>query len=442
MVVLDVIVTDKQGHPVRDLKAEDFAVAEKGTPQKISVFERYSPKSSEKKQLPQNCLSNQLAVQGTEDRGVTIILVDGLNTPIQNQGYVKQEILKYLAKQYQTGSATAVLALTTELRVLQDFTTDPALLRKALEKYQSKEAPVYTRERTPGGLPQGIDILAGTAAYDAIVANMQFFANEQVSRALGERIQITMSAMRALARATAGIQARKNLIWVSAAFPLTFDPEDSSRLGFSESYAEQFRLTEAILTQARVAVYPVDAVGLSGKLMGDAANPGQTLVGRMGGYSDMARADDKIDSYSLGSKMAMEELATQTGGRAFYNRNDIDNSVAIASEEGAEAYVVGYYPDDKQFDNKFRKVQVKVDRPDVKVRYRPGYFAVDLGRPTIKAKDPSKARQEELGVVLGDPFPATALTIDARVQQPAAGSKEAKVQVIVHGTDLTYTPQA
>jgi VWFA-related protein len=442
LVLIDVIATGKDDKPIKDLKIDDFVVTEKGKPQRLSVFERFTPVAGDNKPLPPNYLSNRPALQGTGvSNAVTIILLDGLNTKTKDQAYVKQELLKFLKNQYKSSQSTAVLALTSEVRVLQDFTTDPNLLRKALESYNVKESTTYNRERTPAGEAAGMsDAIGGTAAYEHIVANINFFAAEQVSRALEERVNITMATMREIARATAGYPGRKNLIWVSSAFPFDFTPETPDRLGFSVSFADQFKLTEALLTQARVSLYPVDAVGLQANLGNDAQTAG--IVGRMGGYSNLARAGDADYAESRSSKMVMEELASQTGGRAFYNRNDVDNAVAVAATEGTESYVIGYYPEDKTFDGKFRKLQVKVNRPDVKLRYRTGYYAIDISRPVMKAKDATKARQEEIRVVLSDPFPATAVTIDARVIQPQPGSKEATVQVIVYSKTLRTIPQS
>lgn len=445
MVLIDVIATGKDDKPVKDLKMEDFVVTERGKQQTLSVFERFAPLQEESKPLPPNYLSNRPALKGTGlSNAVTVILLDGLNTPLKDQAYARQQLLKFLAEQYKSTQATAVLALTSEVRVLQDFTTDPALLKKALEAFQSREATTYRREKTPQEIPPVLADLQGTGAYENIVGNLKYFANEQVSRALAERVQITCATMREIARATAGYPGRKNLIWVSAAFPFDFMPETADRLAFSQSFAQQFKVTEALLTQARVSVYPVDAVGLKVSLGSDAQTAG--IVGRMdaaGAVSSInARAGDADYAELRSSKIVMEELATQTGGKAFYNRNDVDKAVALAAAEGTEAYVLGYYPDDKNFDNKFRKIQVKVSRPDVKLRYRTGYYAVDLSHPmNLKAKDEAKARQEEMRIALSDPFPATAVTMDARVVQPQPGAKEATVQVIVYSKSLKTNPQ-
>jgi len=101
--------------------------------------------------------------------------------------------------------ATAVLAMGNEVRVLQDFTTDPALLRKALDNFKPTEATTYNRSTTAPDQPVVLEGLQGLgqAAYDRIVANLNYFTAEQVTRALEERVQITLATMREIARATA-----------------------------------------------------------------------------------------------------------------------------------------------------------------------------------------------------------------------------------------------
>jgi hypothetical protein len=107
---------------------------------------------------------------------------------------------------------------------------------------------------------------------------------------------------------------------------------------------------------------------------------------------------------------AMQDLAQQTGGRPYYNRNDIDGAVALASTDGGTYYDIGYYPDKKKFDGGFRKIKVTVTRPNVELRYRRGYYAVD---PT---KIDAKQRDAEMNtMLLRDSGDATLVTFDVQV---------------------------
>jgi hypothetical protein len=113
----------------------------------------------------------------------------------------------------------------------------------------------------------------------------------------------------------------------------------------------------------------------------------------------------------------MQEMADRTGGKAFYNRNDIDGAIRTSIEDGSTYYTLAYYPDNKNWNGKFRKVHVKVDRPDVKLRYRLGYYAVD---PQAFAAKNQKQQAAVLGEALALDAPAaTGLMFRAGVLPPS-----------------------
>ena len=105
----------------------------------------------------------------------------------------------------------------------------------------------------------------------------------------------------------------------------------------------------------------------------------------------------------------MKELADRTGGRAFYNTNDIKNAVRQAIDDSKVTYTIGYYPEDATQDGKFRQIQVKVDRAGTNVRYRKGYFAM---RPASLDENNRKA---EMRSAVWSPLDSAALPLNARV---------------------------
>ena len=108
------------------------------------------------------------------------------------------------------------------------------------------------------------------------------------------------------------------------------------------------------------------------------------------------------------SHEAMMQIADSTGGKAYYNRNDIDHAVALSIADGSTYYTLAYYPADKDWNGKFRKVEIKVDRPGTQVRYRHGYYATD---PLASSHMTKQAVQREIGTALGDPLPSTMITL-------------------------------
>ncbi|MGH8247507.1 MAG: VWA domain-containing protein, partial [Gammaproteobacteria bacterium] len=368
LVMVDVIAVDKSGKPVTDLKPEDFTVEESGKKQKISMFGLQNPSAAAASlpPLPPNVYSNRPETQ-VSPGPVTILLIDGLNSPFQNQAFVRQKLIEYVKTQHQPGQRMAVLALGNGgLFKLQAFTADPALLRVALENWRPESAretastpgeqrvtsaapenlgagSVGFATRTgfdggPGGLRQGLTS-ARTPAVQYILRALNTFQDEQAVTQLDFRIRTTLESLRAIGRMVSGMRGRKNLVWVSAGFPLTLTPEDASvtytptrandptapapvpEENTQFAYAQQIRQgevdnirrTAALLADSQVAVYPVDARGLIGaQQLADASRSGLNEAGllRMGHeYGTQVSAASAAITNPQGT---MHDLAQQT----------------------------------------------------------------------------------------------------------------------------------
>jgi VWFA-related protein len=248
LVEVDVIVTDKT-QPVSDLKASDFTVFEDGKPQKLSVFSFESVADvAAKSTSPPPSLRPGIFTNRPEYHApagpLVILLMDGLNTPINQGIYVRKQILKYLTDLKTPKSGTAVLVLANDLIVLQDFTTDPQLLIAAAQKYKQGrtaadvETPAIDIPVTtgPGGggntgpvsVPSGVTgDFADTnlpSSQDGSFAGLADLQNrfEKMTEAQeqGIRIRATLDALRTIARAVSGYPGRKSLLWFSGSFPL------------------------------------------------------------------------------------------------------------------------------------------------------------------------------------------------------------------------------
>ncbi len=426
LVLVDVVVTGKDGRPVTGLTRDDFTLLETGKPQTIASFSFENPSSraagwAPPPALPPNIYTNRPS-QRTPPGPVTILLLDSLNTPWRDQAYMRQQMLTYIRTQVQPEQRVAILALSTNLIVLQDFTTDSRLLLAALQKL-SGERSVELSRAEPVEVPAEVFAGAPAAVTERLTANLERFNAEQVAASTDSRVVTTLAALRAIARATAGYPGRKNLVWVSAAFPFTLVPEQAENFDMFRSYATEVRRTAGVLTDAQVAVYPVDARGLVGETSVDVANP-----------SDPFRI--------VSSHHTMNQLAQDTGGKAYYNRNDIEVAVSAAVADGASYYSLAYYPEDKNWDGKFRRVEVKLNRKDMQVRHRRGYYATELGSSEVepKKKKDEKAELREMTSILSDPMPATAITFLARVQPPADNQVVAEFRVDASTLLLEPTP--
>ncbi|MGH9504574.1 MAG: VWA domain-containing protein [Terriglobales bacterium] len=438
LVLVDVVVTDKQGKAITGLRPEDFEVDENGKAQKISTFVPAGEKQPEAQALPPGIYSNR--PQYRDPGGpVTVMLLDAVNTGFTDQGYARRQMLSFVQQQLKTGQRMAIFTLTGSLNVLQDFTSDPQILAAALQRFnpQSQEfasanhaVTTASANPTTGSTVAALDAAtpplhvadgsngpAGAAAYASAQAVIAAFAGAQASYAEDQRAVLSLNALNSLARILGGLPGRKSIIWVTGNLPFSLVPEnramtdaeleetlpslDTRRVGehaagnqaalFRQSHAEDIRELEARLASGQIAVYPVDARGL-------------TL------------------STSIDSQETMLDIARETGGRAYVNQNEIKFGVERAFADSAASYTLGYYPENKKYDGKYRQIKVKVKRDGAETQYRRGYFAVNPAE--LKGYN----SEREVVSALGDAVPSTLVAFTARVV-PAAENRAAKGKV-------------
>ncbi|MFQ5723553.1 MAG: VWA domain-containing protein, partial [Terriglobia bacterium] len=366
LVLVDVVVRDKDGNPVRDLTKEDFVLLEEGEPQEIATFSFKQPgqQAPPPPPLPPNVFTNR--PEYTAPPGpLTILLLDVLNTRFTDQAYVRDQMMRYLTEQLEPNQRTAIFALGGRLHLLQNFTTDPQLLRAALAQFAGEQSGELRRGQATEIAPEILSVMA-QFPYQRALESLQQFNTEQAYQSVDRRVATTLKALRMIARSTAGYPGRKNLIWVSSAFPFTLEPQDFEQY---RSYADEMQQTASLLTDARVAVYPVDARGLVGS-----SGFSATTSGALSGPGLAGQLSQESESLTS-TQHSMRQLAKDTGGRAFVNRNDIDIAVQLGVADGSTYYSLGYYPTNKDWDGKFRRIEVRLLRKGVEVRHRRGYYA-------------------------------------------------------------------
>jgi VWFA-related protein len=202
LVVVDVVVTDREGKPVKGLRADDFVVQEKGKTQKVAFFSpaREAESQPAASPLPPGIYSNKPEYRSSGGP-VTVLLLDAANTPFKDQAYARQQMLKFAREQYQAGRRFAIYTLTNSLGVLEDFTGDPQVLVAALEKYKPQEQ-VLNAVPSPLSGGAGADSGTGMQALLSQAQNaVQSFQAAQIGYALDRRVDVTLHAMRTLARA-------------------------------------------------------------------------------------------------------------------------------------------------------------------------------------------------------------------------------------------------
>jgi VWFA-related protein len=379
--IVDVTVTDMKGQPVHGLKQSDFTVKEDGQPQPVRSFlevrEDAPPTPAHPPvQLPPNVYTNLQAPPTTS--AVNILLLDGLNTAAADQVNMRQESLKYL-KSMPRGTRIAVLGLNSSLRILQGFTSDPAVLIAVVDSKKNRALPSPFIDNDSAAILDDQADAQTELGNDDTAAAIQEFSNEQVGVQTDIRNRMTLEALNQIAAYVTGIKGRKNLIWFTDGMPLNLFPTDGvADLQGMTDYAKDVRKTTDLLTAAEVAVYPVDARKLFNPAANEADQHLDRITNRTAGVvaTNQMKALNKKGSELLG----MEAVAEATGGAAYYNTNDLKTAVAKAISNGANYYTVSYVPPDLRFDGRYHSIDVEVARPGLHVAYRKGYNADDVAQ--------------------------------------------------------------
>jgi VWFA-related protein len=406
LVVVDVVATNKNGEPVTDLKPADFMVSEDGIPQEIRGFSfqkgvtvAVAARPMVHRSLPPNVVTN--VPEYSSNGSLNVILLDSLNTMTLDQIGARDQALKVLDR-LSSGRAVAVYSLSNKLEVLHDFTNDPAELKNAIASFKAENSILI---ENPTNGPK----------IEYVHPNLEEIANEAGKNWTEKRLYATLEAMNSLARSLAGYPGRKNVLWVSGGFPQMIDP-------VTKNYTDAITRTADLLSNAQIAVYPVDARGSATSAVFTAQN------GKGGSTGPAIMAElSKEAAAALEAHSAMNQLADMTGGKAFYNRNDLGEEMVRSMDDGSTYYILGYYPRNKKWNDKFRAITVKAVRPEITLRYRTGYLATDS---TTYQKQAAAQRAEDFGQALSLDFPvSTALLFQAGILPPSSARKRGTVAV-------------
>jgi VWFA-related protein len=415
-VLLDVVVADKDGHPVSGLPASDFAVTEEGEPQHIAHLEEHHPidagdlaRLKTAPALPPNTFTNFTPVENAN--ASTVILLDALDARLQTQMELREQLIDAI-KHLQPGTPVAIFQIDTEMRLIQGFTSDPRVL---LEAAKSKR-----------NMPSMLRPIPGTPDEYRI-----------------SRFDILRRGFQLMGRYLAGYPGRKNLIWLTGSIPQSYytDPLGGS---FGMSFRDDLSilgdnpddLTDA-LTLSRVAVYPIDARGL--------ATPPQFAASENRGPAPNANL--RFETAQASQHIQLDMIAQATGGKAYYNSNGLKEEIIGIVNNGSNYYTLAYATTNKTWDGRFRHIKVTVDRPGLRVQHRQGYYAVDRARQEqrlLAAKQKEKARaaanhfaeEGEEEAATGEPPPPDA---GALVKHPRGGFVAAMQLGAIAPTEVIFT---
>ena len=388
LVILDVAVQDKNGQPVHGLKPENFRVTESKSPQTVLHFEEHSTLTPPRKgnalpKMPPGYFTDYTPVP--PDGTLNVLLLDAMNTPIKDQSFVRDQLQQYV-NHAPPGTRIAIFGLANRLILLQGFTSDPETLKDVVNHKLIPRGSSLLDDPTGSGVEQQklSDMVDSNApGMDQLAANLQQFEAEISSMQIQLRVQFTLDAFNTLAHYLAAFPGRKNVIWFSGSFPLSILPDPSLQDPFAvvQVDEDEFRETTSLLSRAQVAVYPIDARGLLSQPMYDAANSGKNYTKNPSRFnSDL----NKFTSSQNAEHGTMDEMATETGGKAFYNTNNLADAVTKAVNAGANYYTLTYSPANRKDDGAFRDIRVDLAGDQaghgLQLSYRRGYYA-DKAKP-------------------------------------------------------------
>jgi len=425
-VILDVVVTDTNGRPVRGLTPKDFSVTEDGRPQEILAFDVHSLETaSDFAQLPALPANTFVNIPPAPERGpLYVLLLDLVNSENADEPYARKELLKFIGEK-PAGTRVAIFVLSDGLHLLQGFTDDQKQLYAVLD-------PANPRPHLP-----------------RIFLEQKNFGKGDVG--------MMVSVVTDIGQFLDGLPGRKNLLWFSGDFPLTFSPTDDVK-----SYQDEIKGALDTLAQAQVAVYPVDIRGVVTEnahgSAGDTGSGGVTNDYHSGGnpapsggasqpISSSAPAQtsfpstphaggDQGNSILMQSYSVQDELAKITGGRAFHSNNGLKDLLEAVVEDGANYYTLTYAPSNHNFNGAPRAIRVELGNRSYQLAYRRSYYGTDL--ESLKSRDEAHraSAAEPATRKLGD-----SLYANMRHGAPMAHQIYFRAQIHAVGAPALATPE-
>jgi VWFA-related protein len=435
LVQVPVVITDKAGNHLHGLKKEDFSVFENGKPVNVGVFEELTANNDPiaAPKVEQGQFRN-LTLDGTQPRNIVIVALDTVNTPFLDQAYGRKELVKFLAKNMNSGQVLSLMLITSHgLKVVQGLTGDPTRLTEALKKATGEISRIETlsteaqADAATGDYP--LTVFSPYAdPLSAIDSFVEYGDAVEAQFMQQNAIETTMNAFLGIAWSVSGIPGRKSLIWATGGLPFNMDSPASVPGGHLSVLYERTMLA---LNQSEISVYPVDIRGLlnnslfaegsrSGSVSGSTAS--RQLTNRM--WLQQAKFD------------TLNDFADMTGGRAFYNTNDVAGSFQRAANDASSYYMLGYYLDTQNNKPGWRKLHVKVDKKDVEVRARTGFFV------TNATMNPLLSRDIDMSNALHSPIEGTGVPVT--VEWVTVASMGDKKKAVFHAQmpagSLTFDP--
>ncbi len=419
LIQLDVVVTDKSGKIVKDLKQEDFEVYENGKKQNLTNFSfitagnpiksapitKESAKKDDKTAIP----IPPTQLKPNQVKRTISLIVDDLGLSFESIVRVRASLKRFVDEQMQPNDLVAIIATGNGAGTLQQFTTDKRQLYAAIERI--KWNPLGRAGITafaPTGQISMNQSLTETTSSDStettetedtsaelLALQQQIYNNNFLNDIFSVG---TLGAINYVVKGMSQLPGRKSVMLFSDGFPVCQMNTETGEADLDQCkrMEDAVKLLTDVCNRASVSIYAFDARGLQ--------------------YTLATAGDDSSSKNSTPSNMAdnqqgLEILAKDTGGRTFFNRNDLVETISYALEDQNGYYLLGYQPDNDSFDAKklkFNKLEVKVKRADLEVRTRSGFFGYATEKPLEAA---TQNPTEKTVAALMSPFTAGEISL-------------------------------
>ena len=316
-IVLDVVVAAKSGEPVSGLQQQDFTLLDNKVPQSLASFQ---------------------AVDGRQASIEVILLLDTVNIGYENVAYERNQISKFLVNEKGRLAHPTALAVLTDKGVerQQDFSTDGEALNAALDRYM--------------------------VALRTVNRNAGFWGAD-------ERIQVSLAGFRDVAEREASRPGRKLILCLSPGWPLLSGPEvELSSKGRQQIFENVVDLSNLML-QGRITLYSIDPLG--------ANEAGSTHVSY---WENFVKGVSKPSQAQAGD-LAVEVLATQSGGVAFNSSNDITSLIQKSLRDTAVYYELSFNPAPGEHPHEYHHLEIHIGKPGLTARTRQGYYSPPWNEP-------------------------------------------------------------
>jgi VWFA-related protein len=417
LVLTNVVARDKKtGEFVRGLKQNDFTILENGKPQHISTFDYQSVEMA--KPLNEATI-NGLAVgqTGPGNKAVVVAKPEDLRnhrlivmffdlTSMQPEDVDRcvEAAKAFLKTKMQPADLVALVSLGDTLKVDQDFTADKDALIQEVGIYNGTEGQGFAQGATANSnqVEDTTGYTPDESEYNDLNTDRELFALRAVSKSLEK------------------ISEKKSLLYFSGGI---------SRDGIENQASLRSAINAAV--RANLAIYSVDTRGLQAiSPLGDASTG--SLRGSSG-FNGAALTNNFQANFA--SQEVMGTLSSDTGGKAFFDSNDFAPAFAQVQKDSSEYYAIGFHSSNPARDGKYRKLTFKINRPDIKLEFRPGYYA-----PADFKHSGREDRERELEEQLTSDLPATdvAVYLDAMYFRLDENRFYVPVSLIVPGSQIPF----